>query len=174
MRLVVRPRFVRNTLFLTLLLSLLAVACGIPHPKTAQRTTGDLLLEVWVDRHWVNVGGTANIRFTVENFGEETEVFELKNQSVMDIEVRVPARVQGENDITSYWSDTGPITPEHRRLELRPGESKSITMQWVAPEQADTRVVNIGGILRKSDKEDRWRGVALLMCVGTSEGACYP
>lgn len=174
MRFVVRPRFMRNTLFLTLLLSLLAVGCGRPHPKSGQRTVGDLVLEVWVDRHWVNVGGTVRIQFTVENHGEETQVFELKDQSVMDICVRIPARVQSENDVVTYWSDTGSITPEQRRVELGPGESKSITMQWEAPEEADARVVEIGGILREGEEEDRWRGTALLICVGTSEGACYP
>jgi len=171
---VVRPQFVRNTLFLALLLSSLAVGCGRPHPESHRAQRGDLVLEVWVDRHWVNVGGTVNIRFTVENHGEETQVFELKDQSVMDISVRIPARVQGENDIVTYWSDTGSITPEQKHLELGPGESKSITMEWAAPEEADARSVKIGVILRKGEREDRWYRTGLGICVGSSEGACSP
>jgi len=163
---------VRNALFLTLLLSLLAVGCGLPHPESHQSQRGDLVLEVWVDRHWVNVGGTVNIRFTLENFGEETQVFELKDQSVMDVWVHFQ-RLDGIR-VYAYWSENQLLTSEMRRLELRPGESKSITMQWVAPEEADALTVNVGGVLRKGEEEDRWYRTGLSICVGTSEGACYP
>jgi len=172
MQFVVGSQFVRNALFLSLLLSLLAVGCGIPHPESHRSQRGDLVLEVWVDRHWVNVGGTVNIRFTVENFGQESKVFELKDQSVMDIRVHFQ-RLDGTR-VYAYWCESQPLTSEMRRLELGPGESKSITMQWVAPEEADTLTVDIGGILRESEKEDRWHGTGLSICVGTSEGACYP
>ncbi|MCJ7668296.1 MAG: BsuPI-related putative proteinase inhibitor [Anaerolineae bacterium] len=127
---------------------------------------------MWVDRHWVNVGGTVNIRFTVENFGEETQVFELKDQSVMDVWVHFQ-RLDGIR-VYAYWSENQLLTSEMRRLELRPGESKSITMQWVAPEEADALTVNVGGVLRKGEEEDRWDRTGLSICVGTSEGACYP
>jgi len=65
-----------------------------------------------------------------------------------------------------HWSDGREITPEMRRLELAPGESKTIEMTWVPDKKAMNNIVWIHGIL---NREQMYQDVSVDICVGS----CY-
>jgi len=102
------------------------------------------------------------IRYTVENIRDQTEVIQLeeKQEPVMDIQILFGPG----GDITKlYWSDGQEITPEMRRLELAPGESKIIEMTWVPDQKADGYPVWVSGILHR---EHRYQDASVMICVG--------
>jgi len=102
------------------------------------------------------------IRYTVENIRDQIEVIQLeeKQEPVMDILVGFG---RGEGGTRLYWSDGQEITPEMRRLELAPGESKTIEMTWVPDEKAEGYIVTVSGILHR---EHRYQDATVMICVG--------
>ena len=113
-------------------------------PKTATNRYGNLGLRLWISRDRPRVGQSVDIRFAVINRGPGDLVIELPEASVMDIEIGTGAGVP----TWIYWSDGREITPEMRRLELAPGESKTIEMTWVPSTDELYTSTPIGGILR--------------------------
>jgi len=114
-------------------------------PKTATNGYGDLELRLWISRDKPRVGQPVDIQFTVINHGTARWVIELPEASVMDIRVSTGAGIPRP----IYWSDGREITPEMRRLELAPGESKTIEMTWVpSTDDKYATATPIGGILR--------------------------
>ena len=122
-------------------------------PKTAKTRTGMLVLELWADRDRTD-GEPVQIRFTVRNIGKEVEAIQLEDKLVMDILVG--------NGQAERWSERREITPDMRRLELGPGESKTIEMTW-DPGEGTGYPVLIKGILRSPQS---YQDVMLDICVG--------
>ena len=116
---------------------------------------GNLGIAISADRRYVDAGEPVRIRFTVINRGDETEVIESEEGPIMDILVR---HRSGSTDLTrDWWSEDRQITPEMRRLELGPGESKTIEMTWVPPDRIYNEPVDLFGILHdQHGKTDAW------------------
>ena len=112
-----------------------------PQPKKEVWGYQNFGLEVWVSQEPASVGEPIDLVFTVKNDGDEVEIIEIDEDPVMDILVG-----QGDHyEREVWWSDGREITPEMRRLELAPGESKTIEMTWVPIGSSDARAA---GILR--------------------------
>ena len=111
------------------------VSCNLlsSKPKRKVGGQGGLRLELWASKERASVGESIDIVFTVKNVGDETEVIEIDDEPVMDILVRQGSDYKRE----AWWSDGREVTPEMRRLELAPGESKTIEMTWVPIDSSD-------------------------------------
>ena len=162
----------RRWLFLLVLLPIFTVwfVCSLargdifwPQPKSAASRTGSLKLILWVSRERVIPGDEVEIRFTVKNTRGKVRVVELEDKPVMDILINI--RTPDNNSFpTTYWSDGQDITPEMRRLELAPGESRTIEMQWIAVEDSNYQA-EIVGVMHGEHRDTR-------VVVGICEGHC--
>lgn len=114
-------------------------------PKTASNRYDNLGLRLWISRDRPRVGQAVDIQFTVINRGPGDLVIELPEPSVMDIKIGTGS---GSLRRWIYWSDGREITPEMRRLELAPGESKTVEMTWVPSEDELYTSTPIDGLLR--------------------------
>jgi len=134
-------------------------------PKTETWASGNLGMTLWVSQERVSVGEPVMIRYTVDNPTDRTEVIQLeeKQEPVMDILIGFGP---GGGGTKLHWSDGREITPEMRRLELAPGESKTIEMTWVPDKKAMNNIVWIHGIL---NREQMYQDVPVDICVGS----CY-
>ena len=150
----------RGRLLLIALLSIVAVwfVCSLargdvfwPQPKSNTRRLDNFGLEIWVSRGQANPGNAIDVRFTVDNMGSRTEVIEWEDKPVMDIVVA-----------KTYWSDGREITPEMRRLELAPGEARTIEMTWVV-EGGTSYSADVVGILHGEHGDTT---VRVPVCVG--------
>ena len=94
-------------------------------------TIGERPFEVklWVSDRCPSYGETITIRATVTNRDSTAHVIELTDRSVIDIS----AGYRTTEDSLFRWSDGKPLTPELTRLELKPGEAKSIEMPLTTP-----------------------------------------
>lgn len=131
-------------------------------PESNTGSDGYLGLILWVSRSLPRVGEPVKIRYTVENDGNRTEVIELEEKQgpVMDISIHFGA---GSDWTTLYWSDRREITPEMRKLELAPGESKIIEMTWMPDETAEGYIVSVQSILNREQSRQHVSGD---ICVG--------
>ncbi len=96
--------------------------------QTGKRVS-DLGIIISSERGLVDEGEPVRLRFTVINRGDEKQVIEVEDKPVMDI--MVTYEKNGDN-VPVYWSDGREVTADMRRLELGPGESKTIEMTWIA------------------------------------------
>lgn len=108
---------------LALLLVLLLLGCR-GGPISAEDRRGNVFVELWASRSCADYGETVTLRATATNRDSRPLVVELKDQPVLDIIVGYPDQVR--------WSTGKPLTSDQTRLELKPGESKTIELQWVA------------------------------------------
>jgi len=142
----------------------LVTACGPLWSRPVSETwgSGNLKLTLFVSKSLPNVGEPVKIRYTVKNPTDQIEVIQLeeKQEPIMDIRIHFGA---GSHWTTLYWSDGQEITPEMRRLELAPGESKTIEMTWVPDETAEGYIVSVSGILHR---EPMYQDVSVDICVG--------
>jgi len=111
------------------------------------------------------VSQPVKIRYTVDNFADQIEVIQLEEKQEPIMDIRIHFGPLG-GITTIYWSDGREITPEMRRLELAPGESKTIEMTWVPDKRATNNIVWISGML---NREQRSQHVSIDICVGS----CY-
>lgn len=114
-----------------ILLTALLVGCQTPTPVSSSSTMSlDTILdvEIWASRGCVQPGDTVHLRATVRNRGAKKQVIDLKDKPVLDM-------VFGNPDTGRRWSEDRPLTPDLTRLELQPGESKSIAMDWVTSQR---------------------------------------
>jgi len=65
------------------------------------------------------------LRATVTNKTSKTQTFETTDVPVLDLLVAYGKGAQ-------RWSDGKPLTPDLTHLELQPGQSKTIEMDWIA------------------------------------------
>jgi len=138
-------------------------SCGLLSggPKTETWGSGNLRMTLWVSRSLPRVGEPVEIRYTVENPTDQTEVIQLEDKPVMDILILFGP---GGHITNIYWSDGREITPEMRRLELAPGQSKTIEMTWVADKKAEGGPVSVHGILNWAQMYSSY--VPVMICVG--------
>lgn len=151
-------------LALLVLIAALVTNCGMlgGGAKTEVWRSGNLRMTLWVSRSLPSVGQPVKIRYTVKNTRDQTEVIQLeeKQEPVMDICIGF-----GAADIPIVcWSDGREITPEMRRLELTPGESKIIEMTWVPDEKAEGYPGSVDGILNWGGEYPSY--VPVHICVG--------
>ena len=94
------------------------------HHAPVSQTAGskDLYVELWVSDRCPTVGETVTVRATVTNEGAHIFTVELKDRPVLDL-------LAG----TKRWSQ---LNSELTRLELKPGQSKSIEMQYVVEQSS--------------------------------------
>lgn len=109
--------------FLFLLMATLLIGCRAPKPISATRPAGEIGVELWASSDCVQPGETVKLRATATNRGAQTFSVELANSPVFDLVVKTAGK-------TVRWSDGKPLTPELTRLELKPGASKTIQMDW--------------------------------------------
>lgn len=82
------------------------------------------VVTIWLSQRCPDYGETVTLRATVTHRDLRPLVVELKDQPVFDIVVGYPE--------VARWSEGKPLTPDLTRIELKPGQSKTIEMQWVA------------------------------------------
>lgn len=84
-------------------------------------------------------GDTLTVHATITNNDPHTQVVDLTDQPVLDLVIGYSSGTTTGNR-SIRWSDSKPLTPDLTRLELKPGQSKSIEMKVVVPPD----VANIG------------------------------
>ena len=114
-------RWLRTFSFLGL--ALLA-ACTYRQPMSDLRPVGDFTVEVWASTNCILPDETVTVRAIVTNVGSQTQIIDLRDQVVFDL---IITDQNGEH----HWSEGKPLTPDLTRLELKPGQSKTLEMQWV-------------------------------------------
>lgn len=126
----------RAVTILTILLALLLLGCQgtkLVTSKGGMILGNDLLeLELWLNRNSCvpTPGETLTFRATVTNRGKQAHTIHHQDKPVLDI--KIDYAVSNEERKIIRWSDGKPLTPEMMTLELAPGESKSIEMDWVS------------------------------------------
>ena len=112
-------------------LALGLVGCGfhVPHPETTSSVVGigggPIVVDMWANDNLVQPGETVKFRATVTNKTSEIFLIDLKDQPVLDIVTKSGGQV-------IRWSDGKALTSDLTHLELKPGESKTIEMDYVA------------------------------------------
>lgn len=108
-----------------LILPLALFGC-IDFGQTAQRGSNLFSVTLYSSKRCAAPNEVLTLRATVTNKTNETRVIELPDRPVFDI-------VIGNADAADAirWSDGKPLA-EVNRLELGPGESKSIEINWVS------------------------------------------
>ncbi len=115
-----------------LLLALgLLVGCGSGSVSSLSRDR-NIFVELWASTGCPGIGHPVQLRATVTNSSNQTEVVQLTDKPILDIAVRV------DEGKTARWSDSHPLTPDQTHMELKPGESRSIEMQLVPDDLSPT------------------------------------
>ncbi len=113
-----------HLIFVIAVLAFMLLGCSKPVSSTSGVDIGGtMLVEVWASSDCTQPGDRITLRATVTNHTTKKQVIELTDQPVLDIVVRN----QGP---PVHWSDGKLLTPDLTRLELKPGESKAIEMDW--------------------------------------------
>lgn len=119
--------FRQRTCFL--LAALLLIGCLDRSVSTSTAVeiggTGYLDVEMWASKNCVQPGDTVHLRATVSNRSDKNWTVELQDQPVFDIETSSDGK-------RVHWSDGKPMS-ELSRLELKPGESRTLEMDIVIP-----------------------------------------
>lgn len=90
-------------------------------------------VQLTADRDCVKAGDIVNLRATATNVGKARLVIELVDRPALDIAVAYSLHTKSITpDTFEYWSDRNESGASAKRLELEPGESKRIEMDWVA------------------------------------------
>ncbi len=110
-------------LFLFLAICLLS-GCRTPKPVSSVGGIEYMTIGIWASTDLAQPGETVRFIATLSNEGTSFYAVELKDRAVMDMIITV-------NNVATRWSDGKPLTSELTRLELKPGESKSIEMDYV-------------------------------------------
>lgn len=109
-------------------LALLLSSCSRAEPVSMTSGVdigGTLVDEIWAGSDCVQPGDNVQFRATVTNKSATTQVIESKDKPVLDI------WIGSDVAVIAHWSDGKPLTPDLTRLELKPGESKTIEMNWL-------------------------------------------
>lgn len=128
----------RNAIFYSVVLVLLLFLTGCLNGPTSTTSGGTpFTVELWASAKCVKAGDTLTVRAIVTNHDSRTHLVELKDQPVLDLFIgyRTPT---GSTSIS--WSNGKPLTIDLTRLELQPGQSKSIEMQWVVIDPAPSAI----------------------------------
>jgi Intracellular proteinase inhibitor len=85
---------------------------------------GEVALDLWVSDPCPQDDETITLRATVTNKTNQTQVLQSGGQPVLNLAIGGPERTQ------TQWSDGKMLTPDLTHLELQPGQSKSIDMNY--------------------------------------------
>ncbi len=138
-----------------------------PKPATHTGSYGDFGIKIWVSDTCVRVGETVKVKATVTNNGSRTRVVELTDRPVFDIVIpalKPPVR----------WSEGKAMTPDLTRLELKPYQSKTIEMDWVAEQRAYGGVGILAQFVDEPNSPFGPRTVGGTVGVGTCPGTFGP
>lgn len=94
-------------------------------------------VELWASAQCVSAGDTLSVRATVTNRDSRAQRVEMTSQPVLDLFIGY--RTQA-GSINMAWSDGKLLNEQLMRLELAPGESKSIEMKLVVPNPAPSSI----------------------------------
>ncbi len=94
---------------------------GCYGPVSGSMVGGDIAVEMWASTSCAQPGDTIHLRATATNRGNRVWIVDTKDEPVFDI--LFPIR----------WSAGKPLTADLTHLELQPGQSKSIEMDYVLP-----------------------------------------
>ncbi len=130
-----RDLFLRLGICAILALMLLQLGC---QPRQASITTGreGMALELWTSNQCPRPGEIVTLRATATNQSARSFLVELRDQPVLDIIIGNP------DSSTLRWSANKPLTADLTRLELKPGQSKHIEMQWKVDPGESSMVVS--------------------------------
>jgi len=124
-------------------------------PVSATQLVGNrILVTLWASKNCLDYGETVTLRATATNQGSLPFAIELTDRPVFDIVVGYPEEAR--------WSAGKPLTPDLTRLELKPGQSKTIEMQWIAT----TSSMVFAPFISRSRYMDTPMGPSLVVYVG--------
>lgn len=113
-----------------LLATTILSACTATRQPVSGREGGHpFLVTVWASVKCVQPGDTLIARATVVNNDSITQVVELTDRPVFDLLMGYRTSEGGSTILR--WSDGKALTPDLTRMELKPGESKSLELRWV-------------------------------------------
>ncbi len=113
------------------------LGCGVPRkPVESSAVNSGITAYVWANTGYALPGETVKFRAMVRNNTDRngrprTHVVELKDQPVFDLWVEYQGKV------VARWSDGKPLTRDLTYIELKPGESKTIEMDYVVSQCCD-------------------------------------
>ncbi len=114
-----------------------ALSACLATPVTIKDGRGKIAIELWASAKCVEPGDMLIVRATVTNQDSRTHLVEVKDQSILDLSIGY--RTETGSTIIK-WSDAKPLTPDLTRLELKPGESRTIELRWVVIEPAPSAI----------------------------------
>jgi hypothetical protein len=125
----------RRFVFFALSVFILSLAsCHVSKPVSMTSgvdTGGTVLVEIWASTDLVQVNEIVKFRATATNKGTKTQTINLSDYPVLDIWIE---RESATGKTLTRWSDGKALTSEMTQLELRPGESKSIELDYAIRE----------------------------------------
>ena len=116
-------------------LSLTLLGCSKAYNTSQKR--GDIIVYLDVSAVCPKPGETLYTRATVKNWGSQTYRVDLTDQPVFDLSIGFRGE-PGKNVVK--WSGNKPLTSDLTHIELKPGESRTIELNWVV-ENTDFGVV---------------------------------
>ncbi|MBI4786326.1 MAG: hypothetical protein HY782_04690 [Chloroflexi bacterium] len=108
------------------LIGLILFGCRPAQPVAVKGVVDDIRVELRASADCVQPGERVRLEAVVINESSTTVVVETRDQPVLDIWVGGTAATP-----RFRWSDGKFLTSDITRLELRPGESKTIDMNWI-------------------------------------------
>ncbi len=121
------------TLLFLIFLALGAVGC-LPSGPVSQSDgvhgAENYTVRIWANTDCPSTDQTITLRARVTNDGPQTEVAQADGEPVLDILVSPSGAAEDDKSAAIRWSDGKSLTPDLTRLELKPGESKSIELQF--------------------------------------------
>lgn len=136
---------------------LLVLSVGCAGPVSGIGNIDLLQIEVSASSSCVKHGEIVNISATATNGDSKTRTIQLHDKPMLDIQMRYSV-LNGETSrqVEQVWSDGRPLTPELTQIELKPGESKTIEMDWIAQPPSSSRgAVDVTGLLRYGERVDQ-------------------
>lgn len=131
-----------------------------PEVESAELGYNDFRMQLFANQKHVKVNEPVTITLNVKNVGKRVAVIESRDTPILDIS----AGELGGGKIYAHWSLSHPDLVEHR-LELAPGESRSIQLTWtLQPEDRHiSAVAGVSGALYEKSKEVQ--SVSVLLCI---------
>lgn len=133
----VKEDFIRWYVILPLFVLVFSLSsCVCVKPVSSTGSADDLSVVIWASSDCVQIGAKIKLRATVTNNGTQTERVQLIGQPVLDI-------IVGNEGPAVRWSDGKPLTADLTHLELKPGQSKSIDIDWTVKSPTSGSVFSV-------------------------------
>lgn len=163
----------QRVLGITLLVIVLGLAglitgcVGMPWDQTTGAHVDDVQISLWVSHHSVEVGQPLQMRLTAHNSGSQTAVFQSENKPVLQVFATGRVGSTGQSVWGPEWPGEGKLTPQLTRLELKPGETKTIVeMTWTPDEQFQGALMWVGGVFWYGTDAESRDGFAVPVTIG--------